>query len=103
MTARDRLIQIVWQWVPERNRRAVQERIDAALAEVAKEQMEADCQEMCGRCFEGELVRLRQGDFGHWTHLDGRICEADSIRRAFAERKKNGKEAEGSGEAQPNP
>jgi len=73
------------------------EKLDAALAEVAKEQMEADCQEMCGRCFEGELVRLRQGDFGHWTHLDGRICEADSIRRAFAERKKNGREAEGSG------
>ena len=72
-------------------------KLDAALAEVAKEQMEADCQEICGRCFEGELVRLRQGDFGHWTHLDGRICEADSIRRAWVERN-NGTEADNGGE-----
>jgi len=101
MTARDRLIQIVWQWVPERNRRVVQERIDAALVE-AREGQKGDGTEDEGNGDQYTCRACGAVDTGPHVALCVRcvqpFCEqCMDAHKTGCDSVVDGKEAEGSG------
>jgi len=91
MTAKDELKQFVADMLPDQVTMTAghvvweefEQKLDAALAEVREDQMEADCRAACPSCAEGQQPFL--GKRGHWYHGQHYLdqCLATDIRRAL--------------------
>ena len=74
-------------------------KLDAALAEAREEAMEVCCKGVCLYCAHPDpALSDVYSTADSWWHAGATPCQASEIRDAWAEQKKNGREAEGGGE-----